>query len=684
MKILKRIFLLMICAVVLPMQTADWVSQRHLYSGNLLKSLPVDKKMYSPLAGLVGLEGEWGKKIYSEGAGDTPTDRGKLARTLFHCLDNRLRKTARPSNPFFSITPKLFGGFVKAQIEKIDVETFLESDIAKEWRALHKNKGKDSKSFKKNIKNFVELLNKIPSVERDYILAMFAMVMSEKPQDLSDYIEGLTDLEIVPQKINLLDEQLSVESADVEQFLSLLINNQSNYYQKLMPQNQLYVDYKDNRNIPICVEQSLWGFINILLYNPIKKELDLSYLPSGININSELKAFIEKYKRFNSFNYYDEAKNEFMNLVSGIKGIKYLQDGYELENSAENSLDMLNYLFGLKAETFELFGKHLSSGIRKVALKLTSEPIRDKIASLVEVAIEDSSQDYEIHTQWIFYVANHAVMRFKEDSNKLEKLQPYLKKSIDFAKDNSELSLSTLLVPLVNEVLEMDNTTFNSLGFDNKEKFLEEVLESSSLKAGTLLVPKDLLSNLSSKALKSLLLHNDAYDQALISEVVSRGDQDLLSLLASKASFELILDEAIIQGKKDIVLQLLVYGLYPAQTSISKVVKGNNLSMLMLFLDFKKIIFLRKKLGVKVAGGSVLSRELMINRIVDSALSENQAILKDLIKNKSLTLMQVLKRLDREKNKEISQFIFDYLQSSDLTKEQKEKILQVSPNLNQA
>ncbi len=687
MEISKRFFFLLVAfLIVLPVQTADWASQRHLYSGNLFTSLPDDKKMYSPLVGLIGLEGEWGKAIYSEGEGDTPTDRGRLAHLLFNCLDSRLRKTARPSNPFYSITPKLFGAFVKAQIENIDVEDFLASDIGEEWRALHKEKGLKFKGFKKKIREFVALLNKIPSKERDHILAMFAMAMSENSQNLSDYIKGLTSLEIVPQKTNLLDEQLSFDNADSEQVVSLLINSQLNYYQKLIPRQQLYADY-NNHKVAICVEQALWGFINMLLYNPIKKELDISLLPPGININFELKAFIEKYKRFNNFNYYDNAKNEFMNLVSGIKGIKYCHDGYELESNAKNSLDMLNYLFGLKTDTFESFGEHLSSDVRKIDLKLISEPvlddlvgvdIKDNMRSFVEVGIKDSSQDYEIHAEWVFD-SMHSKIRFKKDSSEIEKIKPYLKKMIDFSNNNPYFSLTAFLVPVVNEALKMDDTEFNSLGFESKERFLSQVLESSSFKTGNIDVPAKVLSALSSKVLQSLIINNDDCTD-LVSEVISRDDLNLLQALASKCPASEILEEAVIQDKQDIVLQLLLYNVYPSASSIRKVVKKNDLNMLMLFLDFNKIRSMRKKLGLKGMGRL---QEKLIKDVVRITLDENQEILKELIKNKSLGIMRVIKSLDVEKDKEMAQFIFDYLQSSDLEEEGKEIILQNFPNINQ-
>lgn len=541
----KIIFLFMVSFSLFPLY-GMWNNERHLYTQGLFDSLPDDKKLYSPVVGMVLLESNLGQEICLEGAsveegeGDeggqttkVKTPRGQLANNILQNLDGNIRRTARPINPFHTISSKQFGALVDTligrdtddSIEK-GIDYFLTTNHGENWKRDHGLKGGfGSSKFKKNVKKLLSPLKSMNSKDKSRVFSMFAAAsssnkISEEEGDeeslknipglknmnnkeaLADYYSGLTGIDNIEsyEKYDLNNNE-DLQHISVEKLIASLIDSQLSSYQKLSPKEQLYADYKDHKKVAICAEQSLWGVINIILYNRIKDELEVSLLPNDISIRDDFKEFIERHKSLKTLNYYNqEAIDQFMNLVSGIPTISYVHkaDRYELETNKSTALNMINYIFNLNVETLAECGQKLSTDSRKVTFE-------DHGKNVEGLSVNDSDQDYTINAEWNFS-EGHAYLQILITEKKL--IVDYIKSIMNYSLIYPDIPVVSLASNHIEEALGMDDDKFKETGFDTKIDFLKKLINVPSLNLKSM--------SIQGRSVLHFLLEKDEIDAAQV------------------------------------------------------------------------------------------------------------------------------------------------------------------------
>ncbi len=124
--------------------------------------------------------------------------------------------------------------------------------------------------------------------------------------------------------------------------------------------------YSATKNFSYCAEATTRSIMNSILYNPKTRFLDRNMLPTAIQekINPRFLQFIQENSNPAAPDYYGKSLEEWLNLVSGVKGVAYMQGSgekaYEMDASPEDLVTMLNHIFGTKSDSLEAFGKAIS------------------------------------------------------------------------------------------------------------------------------------------------------------------------------------------------------------------------------------------------------------------------------------------------------------------------------------
>ena len=118
-----------------------------------------------------------------------------------------------------------------------------------------------------------------------------------------------------------------------------------------------------------CAEATIRSIMNSLLYNPETGKLDITMLPQEkqktmgqTSLGQKFKDFIEKYPDPTTPNYYGNSLEEWLDIVSGLEGVKYNKgkgaNAYEISAGAgpENLVAVMNHIFGTKADSFKALG----------------------------------------------------------------------------------------------------------------------------------------------------------------------------------------------------------------------------------------------------------------------------------------------------------------------------------------
>ena len=225
---------------------------------------------------------------------------------------------------------------------------------------------------------------------------------SEEFDDFEKEIKGLK---------YLYEEQVEAIFKKYDLALHFLINKLAGKFPSIVEQSRYGYEYEKgelSENQPAnCYETAMEDLFSILWYNPEKQVYDNSlfkkidgpgfkrfrealkyfYLAAENKIKTEQYTVDEKGKRFTSLKTlkdlisedeakkvlikdisvkcanYSVVKQEFMNILSGVPGVKYVHEipdigkGYELEPDVENFLKLFNYFYGVDTKTIEDLGK---------------------------------------------------------------------------------------------------------------------------------------------------------------------------------------------------------------------------------------------------------------------------------------------------------------------------------------
>ncbi len=407
-----------------------WSGVRHTWIKNTLNSFPEDKRAFSPAVGLLLLEGTLGKKIYDE---ESP--RGQFARNVFHCLDGRLRQTALQGNPFYSIDAVTLGKLARAAFEN-KLNEFIAGDATVAWHQTHCTQSpffSKFKDFKKALKKRLNPLEQMKLEDRAYVFSMLAVAQSQKEDDFKAYSMGL-GIDVCPEQFD--PSTLSkAKQMDIEEMITMLSHIKKNNYDQLVPSGQLSARYQHHQSVAICGEQSLWAFVNLVLYNKEKNYLDLSLLPATVHVLPAFKVFIEKYKNIEGTQYYSNAANEWMSLVSGIPGVKYEEADYEISTDIHTTVKIMNHLFGCNAQSIQEYEDILSTQTRTVSI----EGARNDEYPSLRISVNDQHQRYNVEGLWEFSTDHAAFSLLQNNRNWIYK---FVKKLVEYEDINQSIPLA--------------------------------------------------------------------------------------------------------------------------------------------------------------------------------------------------------------------------------------------------
>lgn len=444
LKMVRKLFILLsLMLSVSPIMAMDpsWLK------GAMTPFKEVGKEAASPVVGAAFLESDDAVRAYKN---EGPV--GDLMRKIGHVLDNRLRLTQRSHNPMGSPNLILLGELNKAILENSIADYLNEETVQKwfnEYKKDHKNtKGKDRKKFEQTFQEIIELIKKVPKEEAARIISTFAYLISSDAKSLASYAKAV-GVELEPQQFT--EQELSSLTNNVDQIIAATLSNRKNKTLDFLHMHSLGCSFDGQSRVSICGEQSLWTVVNFMLYNEQTGRLDLTFLPQEIKILPQFKSFIETYPNPQVPEYSELAKQSWMDLVSDVPGVVYVKGNYELKSNEQNALKLLNYLFGTAADSFENFGKLVSSDQRPISMILKIEPATEFVSKKIhiKVAIENSI-DSVLDWQFSEYHTNASIERkVNENSISVETLGIIER----LKKEYPLVSLETIMSPFFANLL---------------------------------------------------------------------------------------------------------------------------------------------------------------------------------------------------------------------------------------
>jgi len=380
-------------------------SKRSIVSARELEGLPVFKssmKHLSPVQGVVLDATNTTKYMHLtnklDGFKQFKSYNYKLVDNMFNIYNDKLRATNLKSLPAYSLTPDVLAKIIyNLEINKLHDDA-TQDEIIKSWKNNHvRLAGPSSKLSTGKIKKLLKLieLSKLENLSQDMpepyfasmtsaILMNFLILKANSLEDLMLYVDTLNDLYNVKStknktiqktsidhlisKVNSLARSNDNEFKDIvnEDYENILLNFVllNNSLQKVGMQ-----DYAVGRGEkrPSCIESSYHNICNLILFNSITKKFDFSLLPSSVKINPKLKEFYEdQHLSIENVCSYNVGQ-EFYNLVSGIDGVAYRQDFYEIiaRKTGDDFIKVMNFLFGTNAENLDELSKIFSNDKRQ-------------------------------------------------------------------------------------------------------------------------------------------------------------------------------------------------------------------------------------------------------------------------------------------------------------------------------
>ncbi len=165
--------------------------------------------------------------------------------------------------------------------------------------------------------------------------------------------------------------------------------------EKIYPAKVLLGTYgfKGQAPEPNCADGALNDLLNILCYDTSTNKFNINLLPKGVqeSLNEALKKFYATcYDPQKAATH--EYQQAFFNIVSNIHGVKYYKGkNYAIEPSVQNMLDVVNFLLGTHAATWEALGTLLSTSQRKITCVIIIAT--DKISKVVITIHHNNSTD---------------------------------------------------------------------------------------------------------------------------------------------------------------------------------------------------------------------------------------------------------------------------------------------------
>lgn len=362
-----------------------------------------------------------------------------LIQKMGHVLDGELRLTQKKYNFMNSPSHLLLGELNKAILEN-SISDYLTEETAQKWfdeyKKNHKNAKGKKKKFNQVFQEIIELMKKVPQEETARIIAAFAYLISRDGKDLAAYAKGV-GVEIEPQQFT--DQELSDLTNDIDQIIAATLISKKNKTFDFLHMRHLRASFDGKEEVAICGEDALWTVVNFMLYNEKTDRLDLELLSKKREVLPAFKTFIETYSNPRVPRYSELAKQSWMNLVSNVPGVVYIKGNYALESNEQNALKLLNYLFDTSANSFEDFGKLVSSERRAIAMSLIIEPESELVSKKIYVKVLiknsiDSVLDWQFSPDHVWISIDRKIkvdekvfsMEFLEIIERLKKRYPLI------------------------------------------------------------------------------------------------------------------------------------------------------------------------------------------------------------------------------------------------------------------
>ena len=368
------------------------------------KSLPRASFKFSPLLGAANaLNGTISRELKHGNK--------ELAGAFFNQIQEEpICYTVLPFKVALSLTPKLMGELLALHGSgALYKPEFFESDTSKEWHALF-NGSRDKKNFKYQVKKqLLNLMQQEPDQEKVRELLLAAVYFKgDTADDLKTFLYAsktvLSEDEIVQNK------KLMTDYADTFVALTTTKKDMSFLQAEEIAEMRGY-----------CSEKAVWSVLNMLFYNPEKGILDLSMVPEEIQKTClrEFVSFIQKYSNPNVSKFYQSSHKDFLNLVHGIEGVRYLRGSVEIPGERSETLKILNHLLGTQAASYQELAKILSVSEKRMVT--FAEPT-DKEYGPVGVKVSDKKAEMIFSGTWNFD-RGHVGFVFDRDKNNTIKVK---------------------------------------------------------------------------------------------------------------------------------------------------------------------------------------------------------------------------------------------------------------------
>ncbi len=411
----------------------------------------------SPVIGAFACSSELLRNIYLWGPDEWKTS--ILVKQLFHIViigdvAEDLLLDQKWSNPVIGFDGELVGNIVswlksgKSEQQKKEI---VENIVTKHQNAIQKVGGQSGNVVsEKKAKDYLNVIAMSYDFDAQVTLMMLTAVLylkfDIKKQEMINYLVALqagmgdgvfTSLLTREKQEELValeysDQELNTGSFEKEKAMVRDINSK-NFSSNVSPQVlQGRYGFNNHRAVANCAETALNDLLNIIAYNDVEKKFTVTMLPEAVqsSLSPRFRAFYEKYNDPKKVNI-PEVQQAFMNMVSGIDGIEYV-DGknYEIEPTIENLLKVVNYLLGINAGTWQELGSLLSTSQREISCEVdegnfTITFLFNEIESVV-LRIEHRQHAY----------LEYLVRKDNESNDKLSEVKQLLQKSWYDNKNN--------------------------------------------------------------------------------------------------------------------------------------------------------------------------------------------------------------------------------------------------------
>ncbi len=362
-----------------------------LYLRDLQSCFKSETENLSPVNGALLVESNFLKNFYTWGPDEWPTYR--LARSLFHVLrEGTIRLGQQKSNWVKGLDGELVGHIV-GWLEngaKDDQKQVLQNEWYEKYKnaserlghhqKINKNVGIENlklirESFYFNPEVTVSILTAVlylkedeigvPSKKKmvDYLVALKSWLSDEI------FIEPLTEQkeEDLLRSCYVVDELIDGDSLEINAIKSIVKVNSGICSPKIVQGNYRFNGQEARPN---CVETAMLDVLCILLFDPHSKKFKLDSLSPEIqaSMHERLRNFFIKNSDPSAINA-PKVQQEWMDTVSNIADLglhtyvsgSFSSGYYEMDSDIAIFLNMLNYLFGITAGTWQELCERLST-----------------------------------------------------------------------------------------------------------------------------------------------------------------------------------------------------------------------------------------------------------------------------------------------------------------------------------